>query len=284
MSNGVKGGGGKGNQPGTYLVIPYYSGDEGVRPLPSSFPFWMCSSININGSPYAGQQLPVGETVELTMDAINYGSLTVPALCLFFWANPTTSFTNTSVQLIGQAPLTLATDVLGTTTPVPWTVPTGTPAHICLLAEINATADPASGTYNAASDRHYGQQNVQLASATPGGHIKIGFRMANGKATAARFRLEVTHVLINHPVFRPVIAENALLVHAEEIHLSRTLAEPIGPTLHADLVAGELLELELNARVPLDATPGSTIVLQLAQYEEDGKEPVGGLGVIVHVV
>ena len=110
--------------------------------------------------------------------------------------------------------------------------------------------------------------------------------MANGKATAARFRLEVTHVPINHPVLRPVVAENAVLVHAEEIHLSRVLAEPepIGHTLHADIAADELLELELNARVPLNATPGSTIVLQLAQYEENGQEPVGGLGVIVHVV
>src|ERR1700733_3257203 len=106
--NSDNGKGGTGNPPGTYLVIPYYSGDQGSRPLPSADPFWMCTSILINGSPYAGQKLPVGETVQLSLDAINYGILTAPALCLFFWANPTTNFTNASVTLIGQTTVALA--------------------------------------------------------------------------------------------------------------------------------------------------------------------------------
>jgi hypothetical protein len=113
MSNGDNGD----QQPGSYLVIPYYAGDVGSRPLPSSIPFWTCRSIMINGSPYAGQHLPVGETVSLTVDVINYGTLTTPAVCLLFWANPATVFTNATVApgLIGQVTLPLARNALTTT-------------------------------------------------------------------------------------------------------------------------------------------------------------------------
>jgi hypothetical protein len=282
--NSDNGKGGNGNPPGTYLVIPYYSGDSGSRPLPSSYPFWMCNSILINGSPYGGQQLVPGQTVELSLNAINYGTLTAPALCLFFWANPTTNFTNASVNLIGSASLSLPRALLTTTTPIPWTIPQGTPAHICLLAEVTAPADPASGTYDAATDRHFGQQNVHLTTASPGGQIRVGFLMGNGKVTASRFRLEVTHVLVNRSALHHIVAKAAVLGKAEEINLKiRSDARWSPQSPHVELAAGELLDVELNARVPRDAMAGSTIILQIAQYPENGHHPVGGLGVVVLV-
>lgn len=284
MGDGDKGA--NGAQPGTYLVIPYYGGDQGSRPLPSADPFWMCNAIKINGNPYAGQQLPRGQSINVTLDAINYGTLTAPTLCLFFWANPTTNFTSSSVQLIGQTSLSLSRNALTTTAPIPWIVPGGVPAHICLLAEITSPADPAPANYDAAADRHFGQQNIHLTSAAPGGQIRVGFVMGNGRATNTRFRLEATHVLVNHRALQHVVAKESILRKAEEINLIRTRSDA-GRTLdnlHVELAAGELLEVELNARVPRDATPGSTIMLQLAQYEDQRHQPVGGLGIVVRVL
>jgi hypothetical protein len=282
--NGDGNGDGK-NPPGTYLVIPYFSGDMGSRPLPSADPFWMCTSILINGSPYAGQQLIVGETIQLSLDAINYGTLTAPAVCMFFWANPTTAFTNATVQFIGQTSLSLARNALTLAGPVSWTVPAGIPQHVCLLAEITSPADAAPNDYDAATDRHYGQQNVQVMTAAPGGQIRVGFHMANGRAAACQFRLEVTHVAANHRALRHLVAGHAVARRAEHIELRRSGSKAAGSQagLNTELAIGEVLDVELNARVPSDAVPGSVIVLQLAQYEQHRHQPVGGLGVVVNV-
>jgi hypothetical protein len=294
MGNGGKGG--TGNSSLSWLVIPYYSGDHGSRPLPSSDPFWACTSIKVDGSPYAGQLLQKNQTVELSLDAINYGTAAAPALCLFFWAVPTTSFTSANTNLIGQANLwqtsagqvsqSLSPDALAMSTPpIPWTVPETVPAHICLVAMITTGGDPAPNIYNAAADRHFGQQNVQVMTAHPGQHVRVGFVMANGRATTGRFRLDVTHVLVNHHALRHLVAKDAVLRKAEQIKLRRIRSEASGNhhSLNVELGAGESLEVELSALVPLDSTPGSTIVLQLAQYQDRQHQPVGGLGVVVHV-
>jgi hypothetical protein len=284
---GSNDGNGNGNQPSTHLVIPYYSGDMGNRPLPSADPFWMCTSILVNGAPYAGQSLTAGQTIELNLDAINYGTLTAPTLCLFYYANPTTAFTSSTVNIIGSTAIPLARNALTETMPVSWTIPPGTPEHVCLLAEVTAPADPPSAplTYNAAADRHYGQQNIRVVDAPPGGAIRVPFVMANGAAEAGRFRLEVSHILVRHRALRHVVAKDAVLREAENIELrrGRSKAKRDERSLGVELAEHEAVDVELDARVPRDAKPGSTIVLQLAQYQHHRQHPVGGLGVVVHV-
>jgi hypothetical protein len=286
MSNGTKNGDGKGNPNGVSLVIPYYPGDMG-RPLPSAYSFWACQNIHVGGSPYAGQQLVPGQTVELTVEAANYGGQTASAVCILFWANPTTSFTNASVNFIGTAPLTLAAYAARTTSPIPWTIPEGTPEHICLLAEVTAPADPIQqpATYDAATDPHYAQQNVQVLTATPGANIRTGFVMANNRVASTHYRLEVTHLLVNHRSLRHLVPQSAVLIRAQEIQLkipSRTRRKI--HKLDVELAHGESVEVELSALVPADAQAGSTIVLQALQYEKLRYHPVGGLGVIIHVL
>jgi hypothetical protein len=269
--------------PGNYLVIPYYTGDQGYRPPPSADPFWMCKSIMINGRPYAGQELPRGETVNLSLTAVNLGTLPAPTICLFFWANPTTSFTSASLQLIGQTIVSLVYNVLTTSPSVTWTVPEDTPQHICLLAEVTTGSDPAPKEFGV--DRHFGQQNVYLTAAPPGGEIRIGFFAGNNRATAARFRLEATPVLVNHPALHPIVDPGSTLHKPAEVHLahSRSDAGRHTHSLHVDLAAGETREIELRVVVPSNAALGSTVILQLAQYPERQLQPVGGLGVIVRV-
>lgn len=291
---GNNGNNGDGNSPGTYLVIPYYAGDEGAWPLPSADPFWMCSSILINGSPYAGQKLISGQTVNLSLDAINYGDLTTPATCVFFWASPTTVFTNTTVKLANsQNPASPSSSngswARSTTAtpcpPIPWIVPEGIPEHICLLAMITSPSDLAPQTYDAAGDRHWGQQNIQVLSASPGGKIRIQFAVANGLATAGRFRVEVTSLVERHQALRHVVNERSPMRTAEKAGLRQTRsgAEFADKLLYVELAPGERRDLELEAHVPADAPSGSTIVLQVAQYDERQHSPMGGLGVVVHV-
>jgi hypothetical protein len=287
MSNGTKGDGGKGNPNGVYLVIPYYPDDMGSRPLPSAYPFWSCQSIHLGGSPYAGQKLVPGQTVELAVEAINYGAQTASAVCIVFWANPTTSFTNASVNFIGTAPLTLAAHAVNITGPISWTIPEGTPEHICLLAEVTAPADPIQqpATYDAATDRHYAQQNVQVLTATPGQQIRIGFFMANPGVVKTKYWLEVTHLAASHQSLRHILPRSAVLIKAQQIHLKTpSHARSQVHKLDVELDRGESLEVELSALVPADAKPGSTIVLQALQYQHLRHQPVGGLGVVVHVI
>jgi hypothetical protein len=281
MPNGGKGGG------TVQLVIPYFSGDQGFRPLPSAYPYWMCHAIKIDGSPYAGQLFSPGQTVNLTVDVINIGTLTVTPVVLFFWAPPTTNFTfppATLIGLVSPSPV-LAMNALTTTSPVVWPIPAGTPEHICLIAEVTFPADPAPTDLDAIADRHFGQQNVYLLSAAPGAHIQVRFMMINNGATAARFRLEATHVLVNHHALHHIVGEHAILREAEGIELMpcRSDARRNRRGLHVDLAAGEQLEVEFNALVPRDATRGSSIIVELAQYGEDSHQPVGGLGVVVNV-
>jgi hypothetical protein len=286
MSNGTKNGGGKGNPNGVVLVIPYYPGDMG-RPLPSAYPFWSCQSIRLGGSPYAGQILVPGQTVELTVEAVNYGGQTASAVCLLFWANPTTSFTNASVNFIGTAPVTLPAFAPETTNPISWTIPQGTPEHICLLAEITTPADPIQqpATYDAATDPHYAQQNLQVLTAAPGDQVRIGFVMGNIRAASTHYRLEVSHILANHRSLRHVLPQSTVLIKAHEIHLKTpSQAKRQGQKLEVELARGENLEVELSALVPAHASRGSTIVLQAIQYEKLRYYPVGGLGAIIHVV
>lgn len=275
------------NPPTAYLVIPYFNGDNGDRPPPSSYPIWMCRSIKIDGNPYAGQKFSVGQTHLLSLDADNFGLSTVVATCIFYYADPTTSFTAQSPKLIGSANAAMARSSPGPFTtqlgPVSWKIMEGVPEHVCLLASISSVSDFAPPSYNAASDRHWGQQNVYLINLAPGEQIRVPFVMANGGTTTTRFRLEATHVLVNHPSLRHIVGASSVLLRAEVVNLIRTPSD-VGQnfdSLDVDLAPNEPQKVELNALVPSDAPPGSTIILQLIQYH--GHQPVGGLGVVVHV-
>jgi hypothetical protein len=285
---GSNGKGGSSGPKNPVLVIPYYPNDGGHRPLASSSPFWKCDAIKLNGIPYAGELLEVGAQIEISVDVVNRGAQIPPPLTtsLFYWANPTTNFTSSTCTFIGaSAPAPLSTSQITPLAPVTWSVPAGTPKHICLLAEVTTVLDPAQQTYNAAADRHWGQQNVYVMTVSAGGEIRVGFDMANGGTTASRFHLEVTHILVNQRALRNIVPKDTVLGEAEEITLTRTLSKEVGGphSLHAHLAANEVLSVELRALVPRDATPGSTIVLQVAQFEHQKNQAVGGLGIVVHV-
>lgn len=124
-------------------------GDFTLPAVPAPMNNTLTAKVVILGIvPGTGQQLHAGETHQLTLDVMNYGSLTAPANCLFFWAVPTTNFTpayvsnNTTGYLIGQAALSVpitsvsapASTPPTTMGPVEWTIQAGHPEHICLLA------------------------------------------------------------------------------------------------------------------------------------------------------
>lgn len=283
MSNGGRGGNGK--LAKVKLVIPYYVGDQGQRPLPSADPFWMCRSILVDGAPYGGQILQAGQSVELSLDAVNIGWVPATAVCVFFYARPTTNFTSQNTTIIASVNLPLEPGMVTPSPSVQWDVPEGLPRHICLLAMVTAPQDPAPAGYDAVADRHFGQQNLHLATASAGKSIRVGFIMANHRATPVRSRLEVTQLIGRYAALQHVVHKEAPLCSAEEINLTRARleSERYGDSLDIELGGAEMLDVELTALVPRDARPGSTIILQVAQYEERRYPPVGGLGVVIRV-
>jgi hypothetical protein len=273
------------DQPGSYLVIPYFSGDTGSRPLPASYAFWACAAIKINGAQYQGQQLAPGETVNLTVDVINYGLLTTPALVRLFWTDPTVAFTpaNLAPGLIGQLTLPLARGALITTEPIPWTIPDGTPAHICLLAEVTSPGDPPAPGYAAASDRHFGQQNIYLTTAAPGEAVQMTFTAGNSGPATAHYRIAANSIAENLTGLAPILGVEPLLTKAGQVGLGPRSISGLGAaTLELDLDADELFEVELTAQVPPGARPGSTIVVQLVQYGDE-QQALAGIGVLIQV-
>jgi hypothetical protein len=273
------------DQPGSYLVIPYYPGDTGSRPLPDSVAFWTCGAIKIDGASYTGQQLVPGETVNLTVDVVNYGTVTTPTLVRFFWADPTVGFTTATIMpgLIGQVTLPLARGTLTTTEPAPWTIPDGTPAHICLLAEVTAPTDPAPSSYAAVSDRHFAQQNIYLTLAAPGDAVTMGFTAGNGGPDPAHFRVSANSVTENLTGLAPILGVEPLLTKAGLVSLGPdSIADPGSATLSLNLDSGEVRAVELTVQVPRDARPGSRVMIQLAQWD-DNVNALAGLGVIIQV-
>lgn len=159
-----------------YVLIPYFAGDYGTRPLP--VPYFTCPGLHVGGSSYAGTPLTPGSTLSLSAQVINYGHASAAEVA-FYWADPSTAFTKSALHLIGLTALYLPWKVLTETKPVSWKLKDEVPAHVCLLAEVTALGDPPTVPLNAAADRHYAQQNLQVLRVAPGTEAFASFFAAN---------------------------------------------------------------------------------------------------------
>src|SRR3954470_13983203 len=155
---------------GTQLLIPYFNGDVGVRPLTTGQPAWMCPyGIHINGAPYSGTKLDPNLAMNMSVVVCNVGAVPMLATVSLYWADPGTF---TSPEWICDWLLPLGPSAKDIETPSyawkPADEPKTVPAHVCLLAAVTSTADPSSGSSNVVNDRHYAQQNLNLLIGTPG--------------------------------------------------------------------------------------------------------------------
>jgi hypothetical protein len=259
-----------------YLVVPYFTGDRGARPLPPAIPFWACPGIHVNGAPYAGQPLPIGTPVTVDVQASNIGQASTSLMLHLYWASPTAAFTSKNVNLIGQVPAKLSTDNTKTLGPIIWTPRQGTPSHVCLLAELFAVQDGPQSPFDTAADRHYAQRNLQIQTTQPGSQAQFIVLMANAADAPALCRLVARPAdpgIV--PALAGILPPGTRLVPASAM----TIGNTGGSELDLTLQPGDQRPVPAIVTMPSNAVRGTACVTELLQYR--GDTLVGGFGAIV---
>ncbi|MDB6133198.1 MAG: hypothetical protein JWM59_1441 [Verrucomicrobiales bacterium] len=179
-----------------HLVIPYFPGDTGTtgpggkRDFPAGVIDYLCPSIKINGAPYNGAPLPRNQTVSVTIEVANTKNKGMWAMVSLYWTDPTAVFTgnalhNGSDDAEVGPPQTLYVPAGGKASfNITFTPLTKMPNHVCLLAEVTSSDDPAPGTFDV-SDRHYACHNLNLLTVAQNRVSTINFFVANPFDTEA---------------------------------------------------------------------------------------------------
>src|SRR6266403_4688527 len=89
--------------PTPFVVIPYFSGDDGTRPVdPQKATWWLCSSILINDVPYSGP-LDRSNPLKLSVRVANWGHYpATPLLVRLFWSPPASGPAGVQLHPVGQ--------------------------------------------------------------------------------------------------------------------------------------------------------------------------------------
>jgi hypothetical protein len=268
---------GNGHPPATpFLFTPYTNSsgfvDDGSRPLPSSVPAWLCPAIHIDGLPYSGVPLTAGTPYNMSLVVQNGGELGALVTARLYFADPTTAFT---AATLGKPPIFQETLYVGglaqqETTPVSWTPDNTIPGHVCLLAEVASfPADPSSGTYDVVNDRHYGQQNINVVTVSPGQKKSFPFWIANVDKEAQE--VEVTVRPVGEDVLRHLerfYKSESAAIRLED--LSVQLVEPrqplhVKPSVKLKAKPGEQRRCQITVAVPAELKPNQFIAIEVEQ-------------------
>jgi hypothetical protein len=207
-----------------YLLVRAYPGDAGLRP-PSQGVFWESPDILVfqGAVNTADGHTPVinpipGRDHTLFVRVWNLGRL--PALGVsvrVWWANPSFDPNDPAAgeqpHYIGGAYATIQDRYhpkechpLIRVSPT-WRPVTENQGHECLLAKVESIVDPAGPRFHTYSDRHVGQRNIMLASASTD---LSPILMAIGRTLPLNADLELLHGMADlHPV---LLAHQADLV------------------------------------------------------------------------
>jgi hypothetical protein len=270
----------------TWLVIPYFTGDQGRnqidRPLPpGKGASWLCPSIfvdNVSGNTKFRRGVPLRISVEVA----NWGAgtLPAPALVRLWWSDPTLAFA--AAFAIGQ-----------TTIIVPWgclpvrtgdfrvTVPVGASPHVCLLAQVSAPIDGASGVPNPYSDRHWAQLNlVEVTTISGDGTAVLPVIVANPFAhpTFTTVSIEPMSRRTTNRLGRLYEHDIQTDVGGVELQVGAEGAQRI------ELRPGEMLSVDVTLRFSDPPGRGSMhgfVLNQRFADIDDDDAPTGTLGVLV---
>jgi hypothetical protein len=182
----------------TWLVIPYFADDHGrkqvERPLPpGKGASWLCPAIVVDGVP-GNTKFRRGVPLRISIEVANWGAGTLPAptLVRLWWSDPTLAFS--AAVSIGQTTVVVPPGGAPVRTgDFSVTVPVGASPHICLLAQVSAPIDGASGVPNPYSDRHWAQLNlVEVTTISGDGAAVLPIQLANpfAHATVAAVTIE----------------------------------------------------------------------------------------------
>ncbi|MEU6484312.1 hypothetical protein [Streptomyces sp. NPDC046887] len=269
---------------GPYLVVPYGPADDGSRPL--SVPgavYYRCPGILIDHQPYdPSSPLDPGEPLSLSVLVKNLGALSCLVTARFYCTSPATAWLPAPV---GSSTFYLraGTDPAAESPPVPDFVPAdhfarlglATPEHFCFFVEVTTPLDLAPGSHNAATDRHCGQQNVQIVKAVAGRRLVVPFEVAD----RGHQRYAVSLGPARHLEGTLPLPEEALRI------IDLVSGEEAVTALQTTLEAGERRAFQAVVDVPDTAAAGDTahlVIEQTALGPEEGV-PVGAIGVTVLV-
>jgi hypothetical protein len=285
---------GDGNrEPGTFLVIPYFSGDEGrpgiERPLDASHPTYACSSIVVNGMP-GSNQFTRGVATSVTVDVANWGNGTTvaPVQIALWWAEPATGFTTGAP--LGQAVVGVPTGgATYTSPPIVGIIPLTAPPHVCLFARVSSPFDAASSsTIDPTNDRHWAQLNLFDVSSSPNSEMHFGFWAGNPFSRAAAFRIEARTVtgerlrLLEYATRMNLTAVEGLVLELQAMALRRGRPEE-QRALKITLGPGARRAFHLTAKLPAHFPATEATIIEILQWQEGGEGSglVGSIGLIV---
>lgn len=254
----------------TWLVIPYFAGDQGrkqvERPLPpGKGASWLCPSIMVDDVP-GNTKFRRGVPLRISLEVANWGAgtLPAPALVRVWWSDPTLAFS--AAVSIGQTTVIVPPGGSPVRTgDFRVTVPVGASPHVCLLAQVSAPIDGASGVPNPYSDRHWAQLNlVEVTTISGDGTAVLPIQLANPFA---------------HATFAAVTIEP----------MSRRVADRLGRLYERDIqtdVGGVELQIggEGAARIELAAREVMTVDVTLRFSDPPGSGAAHGFVLNEHFV
>lgn len=269
----------------TWVVIPYFADDMGrkgvERPLPpGKGASWLCPSIYVDGVA-GGTNFRRGVPLRIAVEVANWGAggLPAPALVRLWWCDPTLAFS--SAVAIGETTVvTRPGEGAARTGDFRVTIPLGASPHVCLLAQVSAPFDGASGVPNPYSDRHWAQLNlVEVTSISGDGSAVVPVQLANP------FPHDTTVVVTVEPMAREA-ADHLGRLYAHDIHTDIGGVEVVvgdgAPRI--ELAAGEVVTVDATLHLSDPPVPGAIHGVVLSQHfpEVEGEAtPIGMLGVLV---
>lgn len=259
-----------------FLTIPYWvPGDSGEqRPLPGNVLWYMCSGIRTS-------TYQPGEVLEVTVDVRNSGGSNTPSLAqvTVWWSNPTLGFVIQPENLIGFRQVAVQPQGgRATTSAMAKRIPGGAPDHICLLARVSHSLDPAPAVPDPVNDRHWAQRNISVVTPKAPGPVTVLFDVANPMQDAAQFTIRIA------PAADPAALAEADQVAGEPFtdfsmimsldgHTSERIIE-----LDVELEPGETRTMEAEITI-LDHAPDSFVALEFSLIHQE--RLMGGLGVVI---
>ncbi|MFG1774590.1 hypothetical protein ACGFIX_33845 [Nocardia salmonicida] len=266
------------NLPGQCLVIPYFQSDVGHRPIDRkknpSYIYYQCPYILLDGVNYTGEKLPRDRPIDLSVYVRNTGTKVARNVrTTLYWSTPNVGFVR-PLNIVGvqYSPMVGIGDPPQVGLQTTWTVPPTVPEHICLLAQVSNTQDPAGPL--AAFGRHYAQLNINLKSMKPG----------------------TTGVFNFSGVRRPGVEEFVDARSPEGWRL-QTLGESIGMTPSRTRISEIAIEnlgavrmgyddveetsWQLSFFVPRTLQPGEFACIEIVSHDRSREQEIGGMALIV---
>ncbi|MFD8688756.1 hypothetical protein [Streptomyces sp. NPDC059651] len=263
-------------------TLPHAEEDIGVRPVPASVCWYLCSGIQSLTPFEPGEDL----TVQVSVGNWQGGNSASVAYVGVWWSKPVSGpVMPEPSKFIGFSQVAVPPHGgRAETSPVTARIPAGAGNHICLLAKVWHPLDNVAdaGVGDPVNDRHWAQHNLTAMPASP--PQPFAFLATNPTDQEATYQIDVRPMprelwgnLPTDDRLRPVYASAWLSLTAtagaEEVQGQNALTHTLtlGPR--------EQREMELLAVVTDEVAAGTFVPFQIAQYRNE--RPVGGIAVLL---